>query len=64
MFRDRGAVENVNGVIRVEFPRSLNIDAIKQDEISKIADEINERPLKCLGYKTPKEVFMGYTGCI
>jgi IS30 family transposase len=60
----KGAVENVNGVIRVEFPRSLNIDAIKQDEISKIADEINERPLKCLGYKTPKEVFMGYTGCI
>ena len=60
----KGAVENVNGVIRVEFPRSLDIDDVKQDEISKVAAEINERPLKCLGYKTPKEVFTEYTGCI
>ena len=56
-------MENVNGVIRVEFPRSLDIDTVKQDEISKIADEINERPLQCLNYNTPKEVFMGFIGC-
>jgi transposase, IS30 family len=56
----KGAIENVNGVIRVEFPRNLDIDMVKQDEISKTADEINERPLQCLGYKAPKEAFNEY----
>mgnify|MGYP000533650447 CR=1 FL=1 len=53
----KGSIENVNGVLRVEFPRNINLELIKQKEISKISKKINERPLKCLSYKTPEEVF-------
>ena len=56
----KGAVENVNGVIRVELPRSYNIDTLKQKNIKQLTDEINDRPLKCLNYDTPKELFLKY----
>ena len=56
----KGAIENVNGVIRAELPRNIDLDVLKQEDISKIANEINSRPLKCLGYRTPEEVFIEY----
>jgi len=54
---EKGAIENVNGVIRVELPRSLNIDLLKQKDVLRITEEINNRPLKCLNYQTPAELF-------
>lgn len=54
---EKGAIENVNGVIRVELPRSRNIDLLHQKNIACISDEINHRPLKCLNYQTPAEAF-------
>lgn len=53
----KGAVENGNGVIRAELPRNYDIAKLKQKHISRLIDEINNRPLKCLGYKTPQEMF-------
>lgn len=58
----KGSVENGNGVIRVELPRSYNIDVLKQKDINKLTSEINGRPLKCLGYQTPQEIFFEETG--
>lgn len=56
----KGAVENGNGVIRVELPRNFDIATLKQKHISLLIEEINNRPLKCLGYKTPQEMFQKY----
>lgn len=56
----KGAIENVNGVIRAELPRSYDIDMMKQKELTDLISEINNRPLKCLNYKTPAEVFETY----
>ncbi len=56
----KGAVENGNGVIRTELPRSYDISLLRQKHIAKLTDEINNRPLKCLNYQTPQEVFMQY----
>ena len=53
----KGGIENVNGVIRVLLPRETNLDAIEQETIDKLVKEINSRPLKCLNYQTPQEVF-------
>lgn len=53
----KGAIENGNGVVRAELPRTTNIDIIKQQSINRLIEEINERPLKCLGYQTPREKF-------
>lgn len=53
----KASVENINGVIRSYLPRRYDIDALKQINISEIAREINAKPLKCLGYQTPFEIF-------
>jgi len=58
----KGSVENGNGVLRYDLPRSANIDSLSQKQIDKIVDKINNRPMKCLGFKTPSEVFMGNYG--
>lgn len=53
----KGAVENGNGVIRALLPREYDIAKLKQKHIAELIREINNRPLKCLGYKTPQEIF-------
>lgn len=53
----KGAIENGNGLIRVHLPRATDIASYTQGKISKIHDEINNRPMKCLNYRTPSEVF-------
>lgn len=53
----KGGIENVNGVIRTELPRSIDIAKYSQKDVNALVDEINERPMKCLGYRSPKEVF-------
>lgn len=58
----KGTIENGNGVIRVELPREYDIDPLKQKDIKRIIKEINERPLKCLNYQTPQELFYKETG--
>lgn len=54
----KGSVENGNGVLRYDLPRSVDIDSLSQKQIDKIVDKINNRPMKCLGFRTPSEVFM------
>lgn len=56
----KGAVENGNGVIRCAFPRSFDLSACTQREINQRLKEINNRPLKCLDYQTPQEIFEYY----
>lgn len=62
--QQKGAIENVNGLMRIEYPRSYDIAAEKQRNISNKAREINNRPLKCLGFQSPTEVFHQLTGYI
>lgn len=58
----KGAIENVNGVLRIEYPRSHDIAAEKQLDINRKTREINNRPMKCLDYQSPAEVFYQMTG--
>ena len=53
----KGAIENANKLLRTQLPRSTNIDHIKQEEIDSIVKRFNQRPMKCLGFQTPSEVF-------
>lgn len=61
---EKGAIENVNGVIRVELPRNINLDELMQKDVLKITEEINNRPLKCLNYQTPAERFSEHLLCV
>lgn len=53
----KGAVENINSVIRCELPRTTNIDSMTELELQRIMARINHRPLKCLAYQSPFERF-------
>ena len=54
----RGANENSNMLLRGYLPKRSNIDKLTQDELDDIACELNNRPRKRLGYKTPYEVYL------
>lgn len=53
----RGANENCNMLLRGYLPKRHNIQDLTQDELDDIAEELNNRPRKRLGYKTPNEVY-------
>lgn len=52
----RGTNENTNGLIRQYFPKGTDFSKVSYQRVAKIAAKLNNRPRKCLGYKTPAEV--------
>jgi IS30 family transposase len=53
----RGTNENTNGLIRQYLPKRRNLATLTGPEIRRIENRLNHRPRKCLGYRTPHEVF-------
>lgn len=53
-----GANENMNGLIREFFPKKMRFDSITKNDIALAMHRLNHRPRKCLGFRTPHEVFM------
>lgn len=53
----RGANENTNGLLRQYFPKGINFREIDEDDLSEAVKRLNNRPRKCLGFRTPHEVF-------
>lgn len=54
---ERGTVENTIGLIRRFLPKKTNFATIAKEQIKRIETELNDRPRKCLAFKTPSEVF-------
>jgi len=50
--------ENTNGLIRQYFPRKHDFRTITQQQIKQVMDKLNHRSRKCLGIKTPNQVFL------
>jgi IS30 family transposase len=55
---EKGSIENRIGIIRQYFPKKTNWALIPQNKLDSIAHKINSRPMKCLGFKSPYEVFV------
>lgn len=53
----RGANENVNMLLRGYLPKRADITDLKQEELDDIAEELNNRPRKRLGYLSPNEYY-------
>ncbi|MFO7650666.1 MAG: IS30 family transposase [bacterium] len=51
----RGTNENRNGLIRRHFPKGTDFAKLTRAEIERAESAINNRPMKCLGFKTPLE---------
>ena len=54
---ERGLNENTNGLIRQYFPKKMEFTSITLEDIAFVEDRLNNRPRKCLGYKTPNAVY-------
>ena len=54
---ERGLNENTNGLIRQFFPKGSEFTHITQAQIIEVQNNLNYRPRKSLGYRTPAEVF-------
>lgn len=60
----RGGNENANLWIRYYFPKGTDFGKISDEELRDVERELNSRPRKRLGFKTPMEVFTKYLkGC-
>jgi IS30 family transposase len=53
---ERGSNENANGLIRQYLPKSQSMTKVTQEECEYIAWELNNRPRKRYGYRTPEEI--------
>jgi len=54
---EKGTIENTNGLIRRYIPKSTNFEKISKSQLKSIEKLLNNRPRKCLNFKTPEEVF-------
>jgi transposase, IS30 family len=54
---ERGLNENTNGLLRQYFPKGTDLRHVSQIQVDAAVYALNHRPRKCLGYKTPHEVF-------
>ena len=57
----RGTNENTNDILRFFFPKGFDFRTISQAQLDSVVDLINNRPRKCLGWKSPAEIFVALT---
>ena len=56
----RGTNENTNGLLRQYFPKGTDLSRWSAQEIRAVANALNSRPRKTLGWKTPAEALDEY----
>ena len=59
---ERGTNENTNGLIRRLYPKKSSFAGIGWAEIKRIDAFVNDRPRKCLGWSTPREILTAFLG--
>ena len=57
---ERGLNENTNGLIRQYLPKKATMHHVTQKDCDEIAQKLNRRPRKILGFNTPEQVYKKY----
>ena len=58
---ERGANENMNGVVRQYIPKNRDLSSVTDEELLQIMNKLNHRSRKCLDFKTPFQVFFEHS---
>jgi transposase, IS30 family len=53
---ERGANENLNGLVRQYFPKKMDFGEITDERVAEVENILNNRPRKRYGFQTPNEV--------
>ena len=53
----RGSNENINGCLRFFLPRGMDFRNLEDGYLETVVSLLNNRPRKCLGLKSPHDVF-------
>jgi len=61
---ERATNENMNGLIRQYFPKKRKFATITQQEVELVMERLNNRPRKCLGFKSPNQVFFNRSAVV
>lgn len=56
---EKGSVENSISLIREYIPKGSDLADYSDDYITTVINRINNTPMKCLKFRTPKEIFEG-----
>ena len=61
---ERGANENMNGLIRQYLPKGISFEGVTEAYVLQIQQQLNNRPRKSLGYLTSKEYAFAKFGIV
>lgn len=56
----KGTNENLNGLLREFYPKGMDLSKTNEKEVQQVLELLNNRPRKCINYKTPNELFNEY----
>jgi IS30 family transposase len=51
----RGTNENTNRLLRQYFPKGMDLSIHSQADLEEVAEELNQRPRKVLGFSSPED---------
>ena len=55
---ERGANENLNGLVRQYFPKGSDFSLITDKQVKKVVEKLNNRPRKRHQFNSPNEVYL------